>query len=58
MLGLPILFVACAIKESLPKRWGGGGGGGEGMFPCSQQNVPCVPSVPKHFFFILVFPVP
>ena len=28
------------------------------MFPCSQQNLPCVPVFPESISLILVFPVP
>ena len=28
------------------------------MFPCYQQNFPCIPLFPKSFFSGLVFPVP
>ena len=34
--------------------WRGGGGRGEGVgyvFPCSQQNFPCVPLFPNSTFF-------
>ena len=36
---------------------GEGGGGGGIMFPCSQQDFPCVPMFPKSISAFLVFPV-
>ena len=37
------------VREGLP---------GGSMFPCSQQNFPCVPVFPKSISSIWVFPVP
>ena len=46
------LPVVRTLTEAPPEGGGGGGGGGGGsMFPCSQQNFPCVPLFP-----VLAFP--
>ena len=42
-----------AFSKNPPRRWIGGlpRGAGGTMFPCSQQNFPCVPLFLKAFFF-------